>query len=428
MALMTFTTQRLHIISGVIFTLIILSTVTHFSLRPSPLDLTDPNHFHFTDDNYRLCKERFNCPTLEDWLHSEAEAGHELAVKGLLKAGADINACVDDGTAALHVAVFKGYYNVVKLLLKSPRVDVNVRTIEPKGGWHDMFSSPPIRWTALHIAAIQGDEKILKLLLQNKADITATSIEGYTALHRAAEFAKDKIAKLLIAAGAGVEARSMMGVTPLIEAASGGFGISDEQSLKVVEILLSAKANVNAEMYDGRSAMWVAVNRRHTKIVDVLLKAGASLTSSFDGVSTMQRALENGDSDIIEKLLLAGAELPKTETGIKSAEWQFIRAADKERVKLVELFLRAGVDVNSVDWQYTALSCAAGRGNEGVAKILLDAGADIDLRAEHGNTALYQAAANGHMTVVGFLLRSGAKIDVLSQKNFTALHGAATHG
>ena len=171
--------------------------------------------------------------------------------------------------------------------------------------------------------------------------MAATSIEGYTALHRAAEFGKDKIAKLLIAAGAGVEARSMMGTTPLIEAASGGFGISDEESLKVVQILLSAKANVNAEMYDGRSAMWVAVNRRHPKIVDILLKAGASLTSSFDGVSTMQRALENGDFDVIEKLLLAGAELPKTEKGIKSAEWQFIMAADKERVKLVELFLRA---------------------------------------------------------------------------------------
>src|SRR5437764_421168 len=282
-ALMTFTTQRLHVIGGVIFALVIISTVTHLSLQPSPLDLTDPNHFHFTDDNYRLCKERFNCPTLEDWLHSEAEAGHELAVKGLLKAGADINVRVDDGTAALHVAVFKRHYNVVKLLLKSPRVDVNVRTIEPKSGWHDMFSPPPIRWTALHIAAIQGDEKILKLLLQNKADMAATSIEGYTALHRAAEFGKDKIAKLLIAAGAGVEARSMMGTTPLIEAASGGFGISDEESLKVVQILLSAKANVNAEMYDGRSAMWVAVNRRHPKIVDILLKAGASLTSSFDG-------------------------------------------------------------------------------------------------------------------------------------------------
>jgi ankyrin repeat protein len=428
MAMMALTTHRLPIISGVLFALVLISTITHFSLRPSPLDLSDPNHFHFTADNYRLCKERFNCPTLEDWLHSEAEASHELAVKGLLKAGADINARVDDGTAALHVAVFKGSYNVVKLLLKSPVVDINVRTIEPKTGWHDMFSPPPIRWTALHIAAIQGDEKILKLLLHNKADITATSIEGYTALHRAAEFGKDKITKILIAGGAGVDARSVMGGTPLIDAANGGYGIPDEQYLKVVDILLSARANVNAEMYDGRSAMWVAVNRRHPKIVEILLKAGASLTSSFDGVSTMQRALENGDFDILEMLFLAGAELPRTEKGMQSAKWQFIMAADKERVKLVELFLKAGVDVNSVDWQYTALSCSAGRGNKGLVEMLLAAGADIDLRAEHGNTGLYQAASNGHGSVVEALLKSGAEIGALSQKDFTALHGAAANG
>src|SRR5579859_846246 len=117
--------RRLHIVSGLVFALILISTIAHFTFRhKTSLDLSDPNHFHFTNDNYRICQERFNCPSLEDWLHSEAEAGHEIAVKDLLRAGADINSINVDGTSALHIAVFKLHYGVVNVLLKSPGANV----------------------------------------------------------------------------------------------------------------------------------------------------------------------------------------------------------------------------------------------------------------------------------------------------------------
>ena len=127
-------------------------------------------------------------------------------------------------------------------------------------------------------------------------------------------------------------------------------------------------------------------------------------------------------------LLLAGGQLPQTEKGIKSVEYQFIMASRNERVKLVKLFLEAGVNVNAVEWQYTALSVASGRGNEGLVEMLLAKGADVNLRAEHGNTPLYEASLDGHDDIAEMLLNKGANVHGVSQKEFTALHGGASKG
>src|SRR5271170_1552789 len=202
--------QRTRLVSITVITFILIfisfSTLTHYSFHSPTLDVSDPNHFHYSPENIKLCTEKHDCPTLEQWLSKEVEVGHGQAVADLLKAGADGNAILDDGMTALHAAVAKDPETCVKALLKAG-VDVNTPSIEAPNNRGDMFTPPAIGWTALHISAIVGNEKIVKLLLANKADITATSIEGCTALHRAAQSAHDKVAKILIDAGADVHTR-----------------------------------------------------------------------------------------------------------------------------------------------------------------------------------------------------------------------------
>jgi ankyrin repeat protein len=93
-------------------------------------------------------------------------------------------------------------------------------------------------------------------------------------------------------------------------------------------------------------------------------------------------------------------------------------AARMRDVPAVRQELAAGVNVDVVngrapngDGGNTALWFAAqGPWPHGVdvARVLIDAGADVNKRCEHGRTALHIAAAWGHTDVVRLLLENGA--------------------
>lgn len=63
-----------------------------------------------------------------------------------------------------------------------------------------------------------------------------------------------------------------------------------------------------------------------------------------------------------------------------------------------------------------------------VLKLLLGAGADVDLQAQNGCTALHNSAANGHDGCVEVLITVGCDVDVQNSGGNTALHVAATKG
>ncbi|RPB16632.1 ankyrin, partial [Morchella conica CCBAS932] len=57
--------------------------------------------------------------------------------------------------------------------------------------------------TALHKASINGDAAVVRLLLENGADVHATEAKmGATPLHWAALYARREIVQVLVAAGA----------------------------------------------------------------------------------------------------------------------------------------------------------------------------------------------------------------------------------
>jgi hypothetical protein len=93
-------------------------------------------------------------------------------VKFLLDSGADVNARDKRGNAPLNVAV-RGRNSDTKsklvALLLSRGADVNAKT-------------QPAQNTALHVASLNGDVPVVKILLSHKADVNATDSQGRTAL------------------------------------------------------------------------------------------------------------------------------------------------------------------------------------------------------------------------------------------------------
>jgi ankyrin repeat protein len=67
-------------------------------------------------------------------------------------------------------------------------------------------------------------------------------------------------------------------------------------------------------------------------------------------------------------------------------------------------------------------------GNAAALRLLLDTGADVDARDEHGQTALMNAARDGHTEVVRLLVERGADLDHTAKYNLSAIMLAVING
>ncbi|KAK3371759.1 hypothetical protein B0T24DRAFT_579192, partial [Lasiosphaeria ovina] len=105
-------------------------------------------------------------------------------------------------------------------------------------------------------------------------------------------------------------------------------------------------------------------------------------------------------------------------------------AAGNGHEAVVRLLLNAGATVDMEDNYYrqTPLSWAAENGHEAVVRLLLNAGATVDMKDNDGRTPLSWAAENGHEAVVRLLLNAGATVDMEDNDGRTPLLWAAENG
>ncbi|RMZ74098.1 hypothetical protein GMOD_00004939 [Pyrenophora seminiperda CCB06] len=104
--------------------------------------------------------------------------------------------------------------------------------------------------TALHLAALRGNEAVVRLLVEKGADVKAKDKNGMTALHGAASEGNEAMVRLLVDRGADVNAKSNDGETVLHVAAS--FWRGNEA---VVRLLVNSGADVKAKDNDGITAL-----------------------------------------------------------------------------------------------------------------------------------------------------------------------------
>lgn len=118
--------------------------------------------------------------------------------------------------------------------------------------------------SALHLAAEDSQEDMVRLLLQHGADPSASSDGGWTALHNAAQSGHAGVATLLLERGANVNATLSNGMTPLHWAAFNGHE-------DVVRLLLD-RDETQLDIKDSfdRTPMLCAAERFHRDIVQLL--------------------------------------------------------------------------------------------------------------------------------------------------------------
>jgi Ankyrin repeats (3 copies) len=173
------------------------------------------------------------------------------------------------------------------------------------------WSGPPQRTqTALAMAAFNGDDEMVKMLLKHGADPSLASGSGYNPLHDAACSGKSSTVKLLLNAGADWHGNS--GVSALRIAASKG-------NVEMVNLLLMAGVPV-----DG-SALVSAASGGNTDVARRLLDRGA--TSSIEDGTALCAAAEWGNTAMIDLLLDAGTSLERYGDAALQKAIEHLRAA-----------------------------------------------------------------------------------------------------
>lgn len=177
----------------------------------------------------------------------------------------------------LHV-VGDGRLPLVKLLLASPDVNVNVRC--PANGF-----------TALHIVSKHGHVAVAAhLLCIDDIEVDpCDKVMQRTPLFVAASSGHAVIVRMLLERGADVDGKDSIPSTPVFAAASQGHA-------EVVRVLIDAGADLNAAAI-GLTPLEVARSRSHTEVVKVLLDTDGRINLSNLSEET------TGSNDDIEEML-----------------------------------------------------------------------------------------------------------------------------
>ncbi len=253
-------------------------------------------------------------------------------------------------------------------------------------------------------AAKQRDWEVVRRLVSEHADVNATAPDGSSALHWASYWDEVDVADLLIRAGADANAVNDLGATPLWNASMNG-------SAAMVRILLRAGANPNAALLSGESPVMTAARTGAPVVLELLLAAGGDPNArGTRGQTALMWAASQLHPEAVRVLLEHGADVhARTDT------WSQVMAVPPHADPANQQDVPHGGN--------TALLFAARVGDVASARLLLDAGADVNATDAWGLSPIALAAHSGFAELVELLVERDADPDVAGAP-FSALHAA----
>jgi ankyrin repeat protein len=324
--------------------------------------------------------------------------------------------------------------------------------------------------SAVADAVMKGETAALRLLLQQKADVNAPQVDGATALHWAVYRDNLETANLLIRAGANARAANREGVTPLAMASLYG-------NAAMIAALLKAGADPKERGPSGETMLMYAARNGNPDAIKALLEAGADVnaTENLRGTTALMWAAEQKHPLATKALLDGGADfrarsgpagLPRNYMALRVLAGN-VEAARKRRLtaaaagrtyqEQLEFERASGMNtggrgvtpgpgqrgapaagvapppdpdddvivaglVGSGGGGLTALVFAAREGDPESARLLLDAGADVNQTTEYGWTPLLTATNNRHYKLATKLIERGAGVNIANKGGWTPLY------
>lgn len=142
-------------------------------------------------------------------MHLVAQSGRHSLLVLLLEHKADPQARTCTGQTPLHLAARNDEQTMVKSLLRAhvhrhPHQNPQGLGRPPIAGRVDINVADSRGWTPLHVASEKGHHGMVRVLVENGANLEQRDLEGLTALHHASIAGREAAVKLLLDMGADI--------------------------------------------------------------------------------------------------------------------------------------------------------------------------------------------------------------------------------
>jgi ankyrin repeat protein len=359
-------------------------------------------------------------------IHQIAKAGRHEAIEILardLQAGDTHPAQVRQAISAILDAANQGRVDELRRLL-----DAHPDLIDARGGNFQ-------KQTALHKAACGNRHACVRLLLERGADVHIRDFpDNAYALHLAAAVADLEMVKILVEAGSDIDGKGddyevgVLGWATCFRRVrddvaayllrSGAkldlwSAIALDRADDVRRLITGDPTLLNARMTRNqhrRTPLHHAAAKNRPLIVRLLLDLGADphATDATGATPLTTAAQENADASIISMLEAAGAKL------------DFIAALNLKRYDLAAAMLDEDPSRIGPDGRDTiALHLSVSKQNVEPVRWLIEHGVDIDAKRpmwDCNHTALHMTAENGALNLSRMLLDAGADPNIRDDK------------
>jgi ankyrin repeat protein len=217
-------------------------------------------------------------------LMNASKGGDIIAIKNVLKRGANVNEQSNKGKTALMFAASEGHINAARTLIENgAKVDIA-----------DHYGT-----TALIVASTSGNDEIVDLLLEQNANINVRDESGSSPLVNAVYFGHTKTVKVLFAFQNldGHQKLDKQDGEELLLLAS-GLGHND-----IISVMIDSGISVNARGLKQRTALMAAAAFDRPEIVKILLAKGANPDAKDeDGNTAFDVANDRGSDEVLALL------------------------------------------------------------------------------------------------------------------------------
>ncbi|GFT42615.1 ankyrin-2 [Trichonephila clavipes] len=323
----------------------------------------------FVEENLRKKMDRRPWVICTEFLKAIEENNYKT-VNGILDTGFDIDTDLKVQRTAISICAANGWYEMAHLLM-TRGCSLSLKT--DKGE------------TPLHLAVLRSDYNLVKLLIENRADVTSIDQLKRTALHYACEMSCLKVADLLLEYSSPtiINMKDIENKSPLIIASF--FGCTS-----MIAHLLSKGADINATDSDGNSPLIYSMSNQRcsTEMVNLLLDAGANIHYSNDANETA--------------LLYA----------CRVFSCGSVYHSDPKYRDILMLLIERGSNVNARNRLCeSVLHLAVSFQDETLIRKLLNHGADANALTPVGVVPLVYACKKGPHKILSLLMDAGAKFN-----------------
>lgn len=228
------------------------------------------------------------------------------------------------------------------------------------------------------------------------------------------------------------------GAESLIEAGadinSGALSLAVSKGyVRTVKKLVAKGANINAEDYNGRTALYTAVESEKKEIIEFLLENGANpnVLAGKDNDyyyychSPLTYAVEREDINLIKLLLGKKADPNLT---CKNGKNALRSAMIKGKYEIFEMLVEAGANFKAIDENSeNNLMYAVRNSDLWMVRKMIEIGVPVNARNKRGSTALMLAVSEGAMNSrlekVKALLTARADPNIINDKKTVSSYG-----